>query len=136
MENLLPAPDTLQTLSEMRAGHWWQLDPPPCGFWQDLQRLMKRSEQGHEGVGPGSLAAQGVVGRPSALTALPFHRNALARLCRCAPLHPQRHRIAYHADWLLSLLTGEGGPKVSVIIPVFNRADTIAEAVGCCLEQT
>jgi hypothetical protein len=136
MANLLPTPDTLLTLSQMRDGHWWQLDPPPSAFWQDLQRLLRRSEQRPDGVGPDSLAAQGVIGRPSALAALPFHRNALAHLCRCAPQHPQRHRLAYHADWLFSLLSEESGPKVSVIIPVFNRADTIAEAVGCCLEQT
>ena len=136
MANLLPTPDTLLTLSQMRDGHWWQLDPPPSAFWQDLQRLLRRTEQRQAWIGPDSLAAQGVIGRPSALAALPFHRNALAHLCRCAPQHPQRHRLAYHADWLLSLLSGDSGPKVSVIIPVYNRADTIAEAVDCCLGQT
>lgn len=130
------SPDTQQALVLMREERWWHLDPPPAAFWQELQHLVRRAERDQEKCGKKNLTDLGIIGRPSALAALPFHRNALARLCRCSPLHPQRHRLAYHADWLLSLLTDGSGPLVSVIIPVFNRADTIAEAVGSCLEQT
>ena len=130
--------DTALTLALMRDGHWWNLDRPGSAFWQGLQRAIRRLPSS---TSPSPLHA-GVIGRAAAHPAPIHHRNALARLCGSSPSDLQRQRLAYHADWLLSLLstaTSESpppGPWVSIVIPVFNRSDTIAEAVACCLAQT
>ena len=129
---------TALTLALMRDGHWWNLDRPGSAFWQGLQRAIRRLPSS---TSPSPLHA-GVIGRAAAHPAPIHHRNALARLCGSSPSDLQRQRLAYHADWLLSLLstaTSESpppGPWVSIVIPVFNRSDTIAEAVACCLAQT
>jgi glycosyltransferase involved in cell wall biosynthesis len=48
-------------------------------------------------------------------------------------------RVRYHARWAWHALVPDdprSKPVVSVIIPVFNRASLVIEAIECCLSQT
>jgi glycosyltransferase involved in cell wall biosynthesis len=85
-------------------------------------------------------SAEDVVGRPCSIPALPFHCRALAdSFDREDWTEWNCVRTAYHAAWILELLTSERevvGPLVSVVIPVYDRTDLLKEAVASCFAQT
>ncbi|WP_119304707.1 glycosyltransferase family A protein [Dongia deserti] len=79
-----------------------------------------------EGVGPGAV----------------WHAEQLATLCQPRPTDespPERARRVYHAKMLGHCLAPdrvEFRPLVTILIPVFNRARPLVEAVESCLSQT
>ncbi len=83
---------------------------------------------------------QGLVGRPAPASAACWHLDALAHaLAAGGCSQAGRARIRYHAKWLAHLIAPddtEGLPRVTVLIPVYNRATVVTEAIDSCLAQT
>lgn len=108
---------------------------PGDGFWSDLERGVAVADDADEGERPAWL-----VGRDAPQRAARFHAEALeAALAAGGATATREARVAYHASWLLSLLdarTAQRGPLVSVVIPTFERADVVADAVASCLQQS
>ncbi|MCM2269188.1 MAG: glycosyltransferase [Thermoanaerobaculia bacterium] len=104
-------------------------------FWSDLERGGTTADDAREGERPAWL-----VGRAAPHRAARFHAEALAAaLAAGGEATARQARVAYHASWLLSLLAARGtarGPLVSVVIPTFERADVVADAVASCLQQS
>jgi glycosyltransferase involved in cell wall biosynthesis len=78
-----------------------------------------------------------LVARPCRLPAARWHVQCLRELLQATECNPLRR--AYHARWLLYALSGWDpveAPLISVIIPVYNRADMAIEALESCLRQT
>jgi hypothetical protein len=85
---------------------------------------------------------QDLAGRPSALNPRDFHLNELTlslEAARRAGASPALDaRIRYHARWLLFLGSPGPGtlPKVSLVIPTYNRAWAIGSLMANCFRQT
>jgi len=106
------------------------LDPP---FFDALARRVAAFVPGDEG--PADLVA-----RPVPHSSAAWHFDGLRRTIAAEdPGESLRARIRYHARWLGWLLFPQEErhrPLVSVVIPCYNGADVVREAVRCSLEQT
>ncbi|KAA3632498.1 MAG: glycosyltransferase family 2 protein [Proteobacteria bacterium] len=83
--------------------------------------------------------SRGVVGRPAATDAWNWHRDALLALVGAPSDEGSRARTAYHSAWLLDMLNARrraDAIRLSIIIPVFNRARLVVEAIASALAQT
>lgn len=81
-----------------------------------------------------------IVARPPARGPLAWHLDRLcAALARPAGDTGRPLRVRYHARWAWHFVAPDderGRPRVSVIIPVFDRAEAIRRAVESCLDQS
>lgn len=78
---------------------------------------------------------EGLVARPSPLPGAAWHLRCLERVL-AAPPPGCGPRAAYHARWLGHFLWPDDPgfvPRISVVIPVYNRAGMAAEAVASAL---
>ncbi len=80
-----------------------------------------------------------IVARPAPCTAWQWHRERLIEALRTEDDVVQRARRAFHANWLLVLASPPATRQaltLSVIIPVYNRAGMVVEAIESALAQT
>jgi len=79
--------------------------------------------------------SEAVAGRPCAVAPATWHAGRL----RDAMAASDPVRTAYHGRWLGFFLSGEDPawlPMVSVVIPVYNRASIVVDAIESCLAQS
>ncbi len=104
---------------------------PDTAFLDTLEPLAARSAHLLPAVPPD------LVARPCHLPAPRWHLERLRQSLKEPDGNPLRR--ACHAQWLLYAISGwdpAEAPLVSIIIPVYNRADMALEAVESCLQQT
>lgn len=109
------SPLCLLTLSLMERGHWWHGSSPPETFWQDLDQAIA-ALPASPGINPAAA-----------------YRDGLWRAC-----HDDRAslaRVAHEAAWLLALLSGQPGPLVSIVIPVCDAPEPVADTIASCMDQ-
>jgi glycosyltransferase involved in cell wall biosynthesis len=109
---------------------------PPTGSSASTLRALL------DGVGPGPatehLRPPDLVARPAREEAWPWHRDRLVEAIE-GTLEGDNSRIAYHASWLRHLCSPRDTaalPTVSIVIPVWNRAGLLREAVASAIAQT
>lgn len=89
---------------------------------------------------PPPARSEALIGADTAGPGLRWHAGQLASLCRApAATRAEQARLRYHARMLGHSLApdrAEFRPLVTVLIPVYNRAGPLVEAVQSCIDQT
>src|SRR5215813_10668923 len=92
-------------------------------------------------LGPAQPASPDLIAAQGSQAGLRWHADRLVTLCQAeaAELPLDQARRAYHARMLgygLAPDRKEFRPLVTVLVPVYNRAGPLAEAVQSCIDQT
>ncbi len=103
----------------------------------DLERFVDKLSSTRVAVAP--VALPDLVGRFAETDLWSWHRQCLLDCLWASAGSDQDARRIFHARWLLHLLQPDdkqAGLRVSVVIPVYNRAGLVVEAVESALNQT
>jgi len=121
----------LRGLAALHAGDREPTRDP--AFWTALDRLADEA-----GRDPAPMP-DGLVARPCALSGAAWHVAALKVAMASPPDAVSRPRTGFHARWLGWFLSDGGTdwmPRVSIVIPVYNRATIAPDAVASAVAQT
>jgi hypothetical protein len=99
----------------MERRHWWHGSSPPETFWRDLDQAIAALP-----ASPGLRPAES-------------YRDGLRHACQNNGA--SLARVAHEAAWLLALLSGQTGPLVSILIPVCDPPEPVADTIASCLDQ-
>ncbi len=124
----------LSFLDGVIGGAW-----PSCADTEPDEDLWLAMENRAANARPIAERAAGLFGSAPDSPPAVWHLNGLREGDRRQPGEADKVRAAYHARWLGRFLFPDEArfqPKVSVVIPVHNRASTIAAAVDSALGQT
>jgi hypothetical protein len=103
----------------------------------DLDQFAKKLAGIRVGVAP--VALPDLISRPAETDLWSWHRQCLLDCLRAPSDSDPTARRIFHARWLLHLLQPDdtgADLRVSVVIPVYNRAGLVVEAVESALQQT